>query len=120
MTPVNFSDATAIVALHTASIGGEVDEAESEAERAVWLAARLGQQLRATTARCGYELARCHEVFYDELHAKDDKAEADLRILEAVPVLKRAIEDLPEDEVADIWDEYGPPEDEDDGILNDH
>lgn len=111
MDVLNHDDAAGIVASYKNAVAtGRADQVVISTD----VAAVLGQKLRATTARCGYDLRRCHESRYDELHAEDDRAEAGLRILEAVPALKAAIEDLPEINVADIWAEHGPPVDEDD------
>lgn len=110
-TPINHSDPAAIVALHAASIAA--GDAE-ETGRAVLLAAHLGQELRATTARVGYDLGRCHEHRYDALWAEDEAAEGKLQILAAVPAFKEAIEAMSDADVDAIWCEYGPPDDGDD------
>ncbi|KAB1071154.1 hypothetical protein [Methylobacterium planeticum] len=108
---VNLDDPQALVDAHAAAVAaGRPPIAEQVAR----YAAHLGQELRATTARIDYDLGRCHESRYDDLHTEDDEASAKLRILEAVPAIAAAIDALPEDDVAAIWCQYGPYPGEDD------
>lgn len=100
---LNTSDPAALVEAYRSAVSiGRADLAAQVAR----LAAYLGQQCRAITARCDYELGRVHESAYDQVWAEHDAAIDDLAKLEAVPELKAAIEAMPQEEVDEIWAEY--------------
>ncbi|TXM97503.1 hypothetical protein FV242_31370 [Methylobacterium sp. WL64] len=108
---LDLSDPQALVDAHAAAVNaGQVSLAEEIAR----FVAHVGHELRATASRVDHDLSRCHENRYDELHAEDDEVSARLRILEAVPALKAAIDALAQDDVAAIWAQYGPYDVEDD------
>ncbi|MCJ2016484.1 hypothetical protein MKK84_03435 [Methylobacterium sp. E-065] len=108
---LNLGDPQALVDAHAAAIApGQVPLAEEIAR----FVAYVGQEIRATTARIDHDLRRTHESSHEELWAENDAAVDKLRILEAVPTLKVAIGTLPESEVAEIWDQYGPYDDDGD------
>ncbi|NEU13508.1 hypothetical protein G3T14_15405 [Methylobacterium sp. BTF04] len=93
-----------IVESHAAAVAaGLVDPAD----RAIRLAAYVGQKLRENIARCDRDLSRTHEGMWPQIREEQEAARADLQILEVVPALKASIMELGEVEVADIWMAYG-------------
>ncbi|MGU3282455.1 hypothetical protein [Methylobacterium mesophilicum] len=105
---LDLGDPQALVDAHAGAVAAGQKTFAEEIARFV---AHVGHELRATASRVDHDLSRCHESRYDELHAEDDEVSARLRILEAVPALKAAIDALPEDDVTAIWDSYGPYDD---------
>ncbi|TXM74845.1 hypothetical protein FV226_05595 [Methylobacterium sp. WL12] len=108
---IDHDDPQALVEAHAAAVASGQG---ALAEQVCRFAAVLGQEMRATTARVGHDLTRCHEHRYDELWAEDEAAEAKLRILVAVPAFKEAIEAMSDEDVDAIWCQYGPFDDGDD------
>lgn len=99
------ADPTIIVSGYTAATAaGDNDQAARLANAAAF----LGQELRATVARCEHDRCRCHESTHDDIWVEEDLAGEGLRILEGIPALKAAIETMDADEVSRIWAEHGP------------
>jgi hypothetical protein len=97
-------DPTRIVTSYMAATAAGDTE---QAGRLARSAARLGQELRATVARCEHDRGRCHESTHDDIWVEEDLAGEGLRILEGIPALKAAIDMLDADEVSRIWAEHG-------------